>query len=80
MLRVSDVGIEKTVFDISIHSEWNDMSKMSLDARKPVFRVCEQQSLGAEQPAHSRSLISAFVIHLLECIESKLTTSKLSLF
>ena len=33
---------------------------------------------GADQPAHLRSLISAFVIHLLESIISKLVTSKIS--
>ena len=33
---------------------------------------------GADQPAHSRSLISAFVIHLLESILSKLATSEIS--
>ena len=32
--------------------------KMGLDARKPVFGVCEQQR-------HLRSLISTFVIHFL---------------
>ena len=31
---------------------------------------------GADQPAHSPSLISAFVIHLLESIISKFATSE----
>ena len=31
---------------------------------------------GADKPAHSRSLISAFVIRLLESIISELATSK----
>ena len=35
---------------------------------------------GADQPAHPRSLISAFVIHLLESIISGLATSKISIF
>ena len=35
---------------------------------------------GAEQPAHSRSLISAFVIRLQERIISRLATSEISLF
>ena len=35
---------------------------------------------GADQPAHTRSLISAFVIHLLESILSKLATSEVSIF
>ena len=34
---------------------------------------------GADQPAHLRSLISAFVIPLLECIISKLATCKLTI-
>ena len=35
---------------------------------------------GAYQPVHPRSLISAFVIHLLESTISKLATSKISIF
>ena len=35
---------------------------------------------GADQPAHPRSLISAFVIRLLESIISRLATSKISIF
>ena len=35
---------------------------------------------GADQPAHPRSLISAFVIHLLESIKFKLDTSEISIF
>ena len=34
----------------------------------------------ADQPAHAGSLISAFVIHLLESIISRLATSEISLF
>ena len=34
----------------------------------------------ADQPAHLHSLISAFVIHLLESIISKLATSEISRF
>ena len=41
------------------------------DARKPVFRACEQQR---RRPA---CLISAFVIRLLESIISKLATSEI---
>ena len=33
-----------------------------------------------DQPAHLRRLISAFVIHLLESIISKLATSEISIF
>ena len=35
---------------------------------------------GADQPAHPRSLISAFVIHLLESIISRLARSEISIF
>ena len=52
------------------------MDYMGLDARKPVFvglrTTKEQTSL--------RSLISAFVIHLLKSIISRLATSEISLF
>ena len=35
---------------------------------------------GADQPAHPRSLISAFVIHLSKSIISRLITSEISIF
>ena len=35
---------------------------------------------GADQPAHSRSLISAFVIRVLESTITKLATSEISVF
>ena len=35
---------------------------------------------GADQPAHPRSLISAFVIRLLESMISKLATREISIF
>ena len=35
---------------------------------------------GADQPAHPRRLISAFVIRLLESIISELATSEISIF
>ena len=35
---------------------------------------------GADQPAHKGSMISTFVIHLLENIISKLATSEISIF
>ena len=37
-------------------------------------------NLGADQPAPPRSLISAFVIRLLESLISRLATSKISIF
>ena len=47
------------------------------------FRGCLRgfsNNNGADQPAHPRSLISAFVIRLFESIISKLATSKISIF
>ena len=35
---------------------------------------------GADQPAHQHRLISAFVIHLMECILSKFATSEFTIF
>ena len=35
---------------------------------------------GADHPAHPRSLISAFVIPVLECIICKLATGEISIF
>ena len=35
---------------------------------------------GTDQPTHPRSLISAFVIHLLEKIILRLATSEISIF
>ena len=35
---------------------------------------------GADQPAHTRSLNSVFVIHVLESTISKLATSEISIF
>ena len=35
---------------------------------------------GADQPAHPRSLISTFIIQILESIISKLATGEISIF
>ena len=53
-------------------------SYLDLDARKPVFVFANNKD--TDQPAHPHSLISAFVILLLESIISKLATSKFSIF
>ena len=39
-----------------------------------------ENNKGADQPAHPRSLISAFVIRLSESIISRLATSEISIF
>ena len=55
---------------------------MGLDARKPGFGGGGGgggDEKGADQPAHPRILISAFVIHFLESIISKLATGEISI-
>ena len=52
---------------------------MGLNAKKPVFQVCEQQR-PADQPVHPRRLISAFVICYLESIISNLLQAKFQFF
>ena len=47
-------------------------------ARNSAVGVCKQK--GADQLAHPRSLISAFAIHKLNSIVSKLAPSEISLF
>ena len=46
---------------------------------KPCLRGFSNNN-GADQPAHPRSLISAFVTRLLESIISNLATSKISIY
>ena len=55
------------------------MLKFGPRREKPCLRWFANNQ-GADQPAHSRSLISAFVIRLLESIISKLGTRKFSIF
>ena len=56
--------------------------------RKPVYAICEQQrprhekmsyanNKGADQPAHPRSLISAFVVRCLDSIIPLVSISKI---
>ena len=52
---------------------------MGLDVKKTCLKGFENNK-GPDQPAHSRSRISSFVIHLLESIISKLVTSEISIF
>ena len=56
-----------------------NVNQMGLDAKKPVLGGFANNK-GADQPAHPRSLISAFVICLLESIISRLATSEISIF
>ena len=52
---------------------------MGRNARKPVFERFANNT-GADQPAHLRRLISAFVIRFLESIICKLGTGEISIF
>ena len=54
-------------------------NKLGLDARKSVFAFLWNNK-DADQTAHPRRLISAFVIRCFESIISKLDTSKISIF
>ena len=47
--------------------------------KKPCLREFANNK-GADQPAHPRSLISAFVVRLLQSIISKLASSEISIF
>ena len=51
---------------------------MGIDARNMSSRFANNK--GPDQHAHTRSLISAFVIYLFESIISKLATSEFSIF
>ena len=46
---------------------------------KTCLRWCAKNK-GADQPAHTRSLISAFVIRLLKSMKSTLATNKFLVF
>ena len=49
---------------------------MSHVMTKPAFAICKQK--GADQPAHPRSLISAFVFRCLDSIIPLLATAEIS--
>ena len=49
--------------------------EMGLNARKPVFGVANNTD--SDQPAHPRSLISAFVIRFLKSIICNLATGEI---
>ena len=52
---------------------------MGLNVRKPCLSEFGNNK-GAHQPAHPRSLISAFIIRFLDSSISKLTISEISIF
>ena len=51
---------------------------MGLDARK--LTLLHVNNKGVDQPAHPCSLISAFVVRVLECLMTPLDTHKNSIF
>ena len=65
-----------------IHDLYRVQDKMGRNTRKPVFGGGGgfANNTGAYQPAHPRSLISAYVIRFLESIICKFATGKISLF
>ena len=56
-----------------------DVNKMGRNARKPAFGGFANNT-GADQPAHPRNLISAFVIRFSESIICKLASYEISIF
>ena len=70
-----------TKFICALHKMFKEgiFAHMGLVARKPVFGGFANNT-GADQPAHPQSLISAFVIHVLESVISSLATGKISIF
>ena len=48
--------------------------------REKTFLWEFANNTGADQPAHSRSLFSTFVIRIMETTMSKLVTTKISFF
>ena len=65
-------------FEITLKGKKNKHVTYGLDARKSCLQGFGNNK-GADQPAHPRSLISAFVIRLLESIICKLATGEISI-
>ena len=62
-----------------IHDLLRDQDKKGPQCEKTCLRGFGNNT-GADQPAHSRSLISAYVIRFLESITCKLATGEISIF
>ena len=56
------------------------MPTINLQSTRGILPSGSANNKGADQPAHPRSLISAFAIHLLNIIILKLAPSRISLF
>ena len=61
------------------HAEMELDVRMGLDARKPDFGGFANNK-GADQPAHTHSLISAFIVGLTKSIMSRHSSSEISMF
>ena len=81
-MRHVDKTVEQTLMWLKTVTTWITNDKMSLLARKPDFAfistLLHVNNKGADQTAHQCSLISTFVIHLIESI-SKLTLCNISI-
>ena len=71
--------MKKAVVEEKLDPGSYKVSEMGLDVRKPVFGDL-RTTKGADQAAHTRSLISAFVFRFLESIISRLATSETLFF
>ena len=76
------IGTFLTVFSLNnwtvLQEKIQYYLEMGLDARKPVVGVCNNKF--ADQPAHPRSLINAFVILILESVIYKIARSNILIF
>ena len=64
-------------FDFSLWLFLN-ISFMSHIMRKPVYAICYVNNKGADQPAHPRSLFSAFVVRWLDSMIFLVSISEIS--
>ena len=74
---------EMQVIDHKFHISEASITKLSFTIGPRREKTCYRgfaNNTGADQPAHPRSLISAFKIRVLESTISKLATSEISTF
>ena len=75
--------IKKEKKSKNVHSYRSSLFKNTIEAGPRREKTCLRwvaNNKGADQPAHTRSLISTFVIHLLESTISQHASSKISIF
>ena len=73
------VGPELECF-ISTRGQLFNLMRLIWPRREKTCLLWFANNTGADQPAHPRSLISAFVIHFLESTIFNLETRKISIF